>query len=122
MAARRWTALSRLSGPRVLLGQEQVVRLPFTPEPAAESLPAETALAQRERAHAKVAMARRRAEGIGRQAEVLVRLLGPEKTAAVLDEAVLAIERAEETYIAAEADLARLRVARETGQLLEGGL
>ncbi len=121
MASRRWTGLSRLSGPRVLLGQEEVVRLPFTPQPPPVDHPSETVLAQRERAHAKLVGARKRAEGIARQAEALVDLLGAEKTAAVFDEAALAIERAEETYVAAEAMLSSLRIARETGRALEGG-
>ena len=118
---RRWTALSRVSGPRVVLGQQEIVRLPFVPEPAPIGLPAETLLAQRERAHAKLVGARRRAEGIARQAEALVGLLGPEKTAAVFDEAALAIERAEETYVAAEAMLSSMRIAGETGRMLQGG-
>lgn len=118
---RRWTGLSRLSGQRIVLGQEQVIRLPFLPEPAPIGLPAETVLAQRERAHAKLVGTRRRAEGIARQAETLVLLLGPEKTAAVFDEAALSIERAEETYVAAEAMLSSMRIAGETGRMLEGG-
>lgn len=121
MGARRWTALARLSGPRVVLGQQEIVRLPFIPQPAAESLPAETVLAQRERAHAKLSIARRHAEGVARQAEMLVRLLGLEKTAAILDETALSIERAEEAYIAAEAVLQRARVATETARMLQGG-
>jgi hypothetical protein len=106
----RRTSLAGLAGARLTLGQEQVIRLPFLPEPASPRAD-ETVVGARERAHQALALARVHAEGIAKHAETLAWFLGREKTADILEEAALAIGRAEEGYLAAEAALNRARVA-----------
>lgn len=113
----RRTSLSNVAGPRFMLGQEQVVRLPFVPEPGLPDRSGDTPLAAREKAHDALARVRTYASGIAKHADILARYLGPEKASLILAEAALSIDRAEEEYLAAEAALNRERIARSSATM-----
>lgn len=113
----RRTSLSNVAGPRYMLGQEETIRLPFVPEPGVPGN-GEAALVLREKAHDALAVARIHAEGIAKHAETISRFLGPAKASAILAEAALSIDRAEEKYLSAEAALNRARIARSSSSFV----